>query len=274
MIQAESLAEKALELNSRLAEGHLILGHVFLAYHWDWKGAEEAYRKALELDPSSAMGYFAYSFLATIMGKPSEGLSYAETAKRLDPIGTATNLRLAFSLADNNRYDEAESVLLDFLEFDPGNQNTYWGLGLLYTLTEQYEKAISNFQKQISLMAGQNVSDEVAQIAIAYALSGRREDAKRYLGQLVRYAKQHYVSPAIFAHVHAAIGDTETAFRLLDEAFQQKDHRAVFICLSNWFPKGFPAYDSFRSDPRFEQLLRKLNLPEEAIQKHLALPSC
>ena len=151
------------------------------------------------------------------------------------------------------RYDEALGECRRALEMDPNLGFAHWLLGLTYIYKGSYEPAILALQKSIPLSG--DSPDERASLAHAYALSGRRAEARKILEELKQQAKSKYISPGTIADVYGALGDKDQAFALLDKAYEERDNMVILL-------KVEPIFDPLRSDPRFANLLRRVGFPE------------
>ena len=249
---AEAAVEKALELDNSLAEAHVNYGQI-LAYHrWDWEKAEKEFKVALELNPGSADVLTPYSWYLFNLKRYEEAFVYAEKALEIDPLRIGTVQAIGANLSELGRFEESEEHLLNSLEINPTVSLFYWELALMYIKWEQFEKALDTLDKQIGLMEGENISDEIAMKAYACARWGKQEEALKYLDKLISYAEQNYVSPTIFAVVYGALGELDKAFEWLEIAYDQRDSRLSYA-LVFW-------YDPIRSDPRFKEIIKKMGL--------------
>jgi len=252
LIKAEAAVEKALELDDSLAEAHSEYGGILAYFRWDWLKAEREFKLALELNPGSARALTVYGKFLFHMRRYEEAYIHAEKALKIDPLRIDTAQLLGAIMADLGQFEESEEHLLNCLEINPTAMIFYWELALTYIRSEQFEKALDALNKQIELMEGENISDEIAMMAFANARWGKKEEAAEYLKQLISYSEQNYVSPTIFSVVYGALGDLNEAFKWLEVAYDQKDFRFSYV-LGFW-------YDSMRSDPRYQEILRKIGL--------------
>jgi len=252
LIKAEAAVEKALELDDSLAEAHSEYGGILAYFRWDWLKAEREFKLALELNPGSARALTVYGRFLFNMRRYEEAYIHAEKAMKIDPLRIDTAQLLGAIMADLGQFEESEEHLLNCLEINPTAMIFYWELALTYIRSEQFEKALDALNKQIELMEGENISDEIAMMAFANARWGKKEEATEYLKQLISYSEQNYVSPTIFSVVYGALGDLNEAFKWLEVAYDQKDFRFSYV-LGFW-------YDPMRSDPRYQEILRKIGL--------------
>lgn len=244
--EAKVLATKALEIDDTIAEAHSPLAYIRCHYDWDWSGAERQYQRAIELDPNYATAYQSYSSYLQAMGRHEEAISAAKRALELDPVSLSMSNTLAMRLALARQYDQAIEQAHKTLDMEPNSPVAYFSLGLSYLQKGMHDKAIAAFQKRINL--GGEGPDPLAGLGYAYAVSSRRAEALEILDKLKKYA-----SPVSMALVFVGLGDKEQAFAWLEKAYKERDRSMVGL-------KIFPLMDSLRSDPRFEDLLRRVGL--------------
>ncbi len=253
MPKAEELASKALELDCTLAEALTIRASVKRAYYWDWAGAERDYKQALELDPSSSLTHAMYAFWMTVMGRHEEAISLARRALQLDPSSLNQRSQLAAAFRHARRYDEAEEQYQRILEIDPTYRAAYFALASVYEATGSYQEAVAARQKWLAL--GGRSEEDIAGLLDAYATSGKDGYWRWLLDNVTEYAQQEYVSPITFANLHAQLGEEDQAFEWLEKAYEERQGWLIFL-------KSEPLFDPLRDDPRFTDLLRRMNLME------------
>jgi eukaryotic-like serine/threonine-protein kinase len=247
--RAKAAAEKALALDEMVARAHVWLGLIELD-EWNWFGAEKEFKRALELNPNGAGPHALYTFYLTAMGQHNEALVEIKRAEELDPLQVRPKFREGTILYNARRYDEAIKQLQFTLELQPGFSPAHFLLGTSYAMKGMYAEAINEYQKET---VNQGETTEVqAYLGYAYAMSGQREQAVAILNKLK--TTKDYVSPAELAILYAGLGDKDGAFRSLETAYVAHDLQMQYL-------KVDPHYDSLRSDPRFQDLLRRVGLP-------------
>jgi TolB-like protein/Tfp pilus assembly protein PilF len=251
MPRSGAAARKAVELDAGLADGYTALGSYLHDYEWNWREAEGAYQRALELNPSHAEAQHFYAMLQAYMGRFDEAVAATRRARRIDPLSLPLNAGVAVVLYLSRRYDDAIAESKHALEMDPNFPLAYVVLGSAYVEKRMYADAID------VLMKGKNVSggmpDFEALIGYAYARLGRRAEAATHLDVLRQRARREYVPPFILATVHMGLGERDQALAELERAY---DDRSWFVPMLN----VNPLFDSLRADPRFAALMRRLNL--------------
>ena len=251
--KGKAAALKALELDDTLAEPHVSLAHFKYYYDRDWVAAEHEYKRAIELNPNYAIAYQWYAIYLMSTGRSDEALTRIRRAQELDPLSLPINMTLGWVLLNARQYDQSVEQLSKTLEMDPNFVLAHHRLGLVYEQQGKYDKAIAEFRQVLNLTGGKPLG--LGALAHAYAMSGKRAEAQKTLTELAELSKQRYVSDAMIAMVYAALGDKDQALALLEKADKARD--ALMARL-----KVDPRFDSLRSDPRFADLERRLNLPQ------------
>lgn len=250
--RAEWAALKAVELDDTLAEAHDALAEEKL--YRDWTGAEKEFKRALELDPNSVDANRIYAFYLVYSGRSDEALVYAKRAEELDsrnPSGLRpANLPYMYFLA--RKYDTAIEGYLRALEKNPNNAQFHFFLGEAYVAKGMHREGVAELQKAVALDNAPERWDRYPVLAYAYAVSGNRDEALKILNEQKQQAKQSYISPYNFAIIYTGLGDTDRAFEYLNRAYDER------VYVMNQFP-GRPMFDSLRSDPRYKELLRRMN---------------
>ena len=243
---ARAAALKALVLDERLAGAHLSLARIKQHYDWDWAGAEAESRRALELDPGSLDVHTDYGYLLMHLGRLDEAIREGEIAVQLDPVSPATHSALGRFLYRAHRYEEALPRLLRAVELEPRSLEANVRLGDLYVQLGRYTEAIAAYERAREV--DPNGRGFQASIARVYALMGRRREARQMVSGLK-------ANPYLVAAVYAALGDKDEAFRVLEKGVEE--HQFITPL------KVEPPLESLHSDPRWEALLRRMNLPAE-----------
>jgi TolB-like protein len=252
--KAKAAAEKALEIDRDLAEAHASLAMVKFTYEWDWAGAEKGFEQAIDLSPSYPTAHHWYALLLASLGRLDQALTEIRRAQQLDPFSAAMKSAEAWRVhAAARRYDLALEELRKAIELDPKNFLPHNRLGLVYVLTGRHAEGIAELQR--ALPQREFSPHFLADLGSAYALAGRKAEARNVLKTLTERSRQTYVSPYRLALIHAPLGEKETAIKLLQQAFEQRDIGILQL-------KVEPRLDPLRDDPRFRDLLRRMNLPQ------------
>ena len=248
--QSMAAAKRAIEIDSQLAEAHTSLATNLADYEWDWAGGEREFQTALRLNPNSSLTHSYYAHFLRQQGKIEEAIREARRGVALDPVSPQGTFLLAQSLYEARRYDEAISQLRKALDLEPRFWPAHLYLGKTLAEQGQYQEAL------VELRKAQNFTAEpYATIGYVYGRMGRAADARKVIADLQEQLKKGYVAPTDFAKVYIGLGDKEQAFAWLEKGYQQHDFWLTFL-------KGDPIFDSLRSDPRFQDLLRRVGPPQ------------
>ena len=250
--RAKEAALKALELYPSLAAARAALATAKFYYDWDWPGAENEFKRALELDPDSADARQAYGFFLAAMGRFAEAEKEAVTARDLEPLSIERQIGVGDIYRLQRRTDDAMAAYEKALEMDPNSGLANWAMGLSLAGKLMYPEAIAAFQKSIPLSG--DSPDESLELARAYALSGRKEEAVRIVNEIKASMSRRYVSPTIIGSVYADLGNKDQAFYWFERAIEERDFVLVALQVE-------PIVDRVRSDPRFATLIRRVGLP-------------
>jgi TolB-like protein/DNA-binding winged helix-turn-helix (wHTH) protein/Tfp pilus assembly protein PilF len=251
--QAKAAAIKALAIDDSLGEAHSALAHVIELHDWDWQGAEKEYRRALELNPNDALAYDWYGEYLQAMGRNEEGLAQVRRAMRLDPLNAHFAGDLGYHLYTARQYDEAIRAFQKTLELEPDEGQAHLGLGWVYVEKKMYGKALAELEKVSNLWSRNDVS--VASLGQVLACSGRKQEARRLLEELEARSKRHYTSPYLIALVRMRLGERDLAIASLEQGYTNRDQWMMFL-------KADPRWDDLRSDLRFQDLIRRVGLPQ------------
>jgi TolB-like protein/DNA-binding winged helix-turn-helix (wHTH) protein/Flp pilus assembly protein TadD len=247
--KAEAAARKALQIDASLADGHLALARVIQLYDWDWSAVEKEYRRALELNPNDALGHAFFAEYLQEMGRNEEALVEYRRAAALNPLvsGMAADVGMTFYTA--RQYDAAIQEFRKVLDLDPNYVDTYLGLGWVYQQKKMYPEAIAELQKAVSLSNRHEVP--LASLGQVLGESGKRQEALKILEELKRRSQQRYISPCLPALVQIGLGERDQAIALLEQCYNNRDQWILFL-------KVDPHMDDLRTDPRFQELLKKV----------------
>ncbi len=249
--KAKGAAKKALEIDDRLAEAHTSLGVVYFWFDWDWPAAEGKFRRAIEINPNFALAHLYYGNYLLVMGRVDASIAETRRALELEPLSIEINLTIGLHLVNLRRPDEAINRLRETLELD---QNHWWalvGLGQAYMQQGNFPEALVKMNK--ASLIENDITDPLAYLGYAYAVSGRKEEARKVIDELKLRSKRSYVNPYFIAMVYAGLDEKDQAFALLEKAC--KDRNSLVLNLN-----VDPEFDNLRSDPRFADLLRRVGL--------------
>jgi TolB-like protein/Flp pilus assembly protein TadD len=251
---AKTAALKAIELDNALAEPHASLAFIAETHEWDWATAEREYKRALELNPGDAQAHNWYAGYLTYTGRFDDGTSEARRARDLDPLSLPINNALAGRLLAGGHYDEALQQVQETLELDGHFAPAHQSLGWVYLHTGRQDEAIREFQNALKL-SGTDDTDLQLDLGFAYAVSGKRDEARRILARMEKLHEQGIVPSGSVAILHGALGESNEAFAWLEKAYEERDPQLTYI-------KAGRRFEPLRKDPRFKQLVRRVGLPD------------
>ncbi len=251
--RAKTAARKALEIDDALGEAHTSLALIRFFFDWDWFGAEEEFQRAIKLNPSHAMAHTAYAFCLIAMGRLEEARREVRRAQELDPL----SLLVAVALADYyycvGDYDKATGQARKMLEMDPNFWPGHSALGWAYEHKAMHEEALAELQKAADLSGG-NIRT-MAGLGYAQAISGRKGEAMKVLDKLKELAKLGQVTSSYISMVYIGLGENNLAFEWLGRAYEERAPWLIWLKVDGVF-------DPLRSDPRFQDLLHRMNFPD------------
>jgi serine/threonine-protein kinase len=245
----KELALKALSIDKSLAEAYTFIGDAEFT-DWNWKAAEENFKRAIELDPNYVTGHAYYAFYLLLMKRHDEALSEGQRALELDPFSMIANYILTSIFWYTQQYDRAIAQAREILSIDPNSGMAYFYIGQSYLAKKMYAEAIAQYQKAIELGEFSSLST----LAAAYVLSGNVMKAREVLAD----PRTRNLSSSLLGVIYAALGEKDHALELLVKAYEERELQLLVIYAS---PKRFlPALDSLLADPRFQALMKKAGL--------------
>ena len=250
--KAKAAALRAIELDENLAAAHEALALVRWAIEWDWDGARESFRRAIELNPNSAFAQGNYAWLLLTMGHREEALVRMKKAVVLDPFNPLVHGWHAVFLYCQRRYDEAVSAAREALRFQEDHPIATSALWYAYDKKGMEKEAFEAAKAGVRVM----YNDPRIQAAIdeGYARGGYAEAMKRGAEALIARIPEGFALPSDTASFYALAGEKEKAIEWLEKALDPHDPFMPYIGVT-------PYFDDLRPDPRFQELLRKMRLP-------------
>jgi len=251
---AKQAVHKALDLDDGNCEAHVVLARISGQYDWDWRTAEKEYRRALELCPNNAGAHLEYGVYTAVNGRIAESRVEIGKGRELDAIQSEPFVGESVINYHTRNYEALIEIGRAFVAKNPNDWLAHNWLGVGYQGSGQTRQAISEYQKAVELSQGD--SDPTAALAHAYAAIGKKEEAQKILREWLRQSKTSYVSPYMIAAVYAGLGAKDKAFEYLEKAYQERSPDL------SYFLRADLRIDSLRSDPRFQDLLRRINFPQ------------
>ena len=249
--KAKAAAAKALELDDTLAEVHYALAFVGWI-EWDWEGTWTAFRRAIELKPNYASARAYYSNFLHIMRRPEEAMAQIEQALKLDPFNPLFKALYAMDLMYARRYDEAIELLRNTLQTAPNDLVSLSSLRTAYHLKQMYEEALEIWKTSYS---AKNDHEAVDALTHGYAEAGYSGALRRAAETLIARSHTTYVTSWQIGTLFTRAGENDKALEWLEKAYEEHDSNMPYLSVD-------PIFDDLRDDPRFQDLLRKMNLLE------------
>jgi TolB-like protein/Flp pilus assembly protein TadD len=247
-LRAKSAASEALRVDDRLAEAHTSLALVKEHYDWDWAGAEQEFRRAIELNPNSVAAHHWYGDYLLKMGRFEEAGRELRRAQELEPMSLLINTTLGKLYYFTRQYDEAIKQLRKTLDMDSNYVPAQRALEAAYAQAGMYKEAVAERQRVMTLAGNPELAASIGQ---DYAVSGYKGVLESWLEGLKELSKRGYVPAYTLAQGYAQLGDRQQAIQWLQRAHEERDSRLVFL-------KVDPVFDPMRSEPKFRELMHRL----------------
>jgi TolB-like protein/predicted Ser/Thr protein kinase len=248
--KAKEAAQRALELDDTLPEVHYLWAGLKTWMDWDWEGGEQAYKRALELKPNFAEALAYYSNLLCYRGRMDEALEMAERAMRLDPINSVV-LGISNSVYEYlRRYDDIIEIYQTAIQTSPNDYVVLNGLCYAYYKKGMYEESLEYAK---AFFTGLGFTEIVEAMAQGYEEDGYSGAMRSAAETMAAFAKQTYISPYIIAGMYVFAEDKDNTMEWLEKAYEMRDPNMPYV--SN------PYFDFLDDDPRYQDLLRRMNLP-------------
>jgi serine/threonine-protein kinase len=248
--KADSAALKALELDDTLAEAHTALA-VARLYSWKWLDAEREFKRALELNPNYAPAHSWYAIYLASRGRLGEAIARIYRAREIDPLSPHINQNVGWILHFARQYDEEIEQYERALDLDANFLFARLRLADAYVEKQRFNEAIGEYERAIGI-SNRNPAT-LGGLGHAYAVAGKRSEARRVLGELLALRERRYVNPFSIALVLLGLGEKDRAMEWLEKAYQERSYAMVFLKVSREF-------DPLRSAPRFQDLLRRVGM--------------
>ena len=251
MPMAEQAAEKALALDNSLAEAHVSLAYIRLAYDWKRQEAEQQFREALDLNPGSATGHEWYALYLAATDQMDKATIEVQKAQELDPLSMSMNMAAAQVFLYAGQYDRVLDQSQRALDLDPNFFLAYYFRGRAYERKGMLLQAIAEFRKATALFPG-NLTLMMA-LGAAYALSGDKTQAQSYMATLENLSRERYVPAVYMVGIAAGLDDRNGAFRWLNQAVEDRCDYVIYL-------DHEPGLENLRADPRFHEFVHHIGL--------------
>jgi tetratricopeptide (TPR) repeat protein len=251
--EAKAAAQKALELDDQLAEAHASLAAIRF-YHLEWEGVESEFQRAIALNPGYATAIHWYALTLAATGRRQESITEIKIARDIDPRSLIINANVGwcyYLAGDPDHAIEAEKTTL---RLDPGFVVAHGYLGQAYLQKKMYYQAIAEFRNTVSLSPSD--MSRKAELAYAYAQSGKTEQAREILQEFLLAPSGTYISPYAWAMLYAGMNRKHDAIEWLEKGYEERNARMVNLAVH-------PMFAFFRGDAGFEKLLAQMNVPPQ-----------
>jgi len=247
--KAKAAAAKALQLDDGLGEAHASLALCLKSFDWNWKAAEAELLQAIKISPSYATAHQWHAWNLIILGRRNEGISELKKAEVLDPLSLIISADVADALTIAHRYEESMQQSRKTVEMDPSFAMAHYQLGQALVQVHKYDAAVRELQQAIQLSRGNPLC--TSQLGFVYAFFGRQKEALKILDDLKNASNHRPAYAAGIALVYVGLDEKDQAFAWLEKAYAERFNPSILVR---------PAFDALRSDPRFQDLLRRLGL--------------
>jgi len=249
--KAQFAAERALQLDSNLSAAHTALAGVKTDRDWDWKGAEEEYRRAIAMNPSDSTAHHWYGLHLARLGRGQQGLTELERALSLDPLSLIIATDVAETYYLMRKPDEAMTRINQVLALNPDFAQAHMVKGKILEELHRYHEAEDEFVESGRLFGGGSSLDALRGHVLA--LAGEREQSLKIAQDLEAASEQRYISGVHIAQIYCALRQTDTAMQWLDRAYKRRDTGINMLGTD-------PLFDGCRADSRFQELLKQIKL--------------
>ncbi len=251
--KAKKYVNRALELDETLAEAHVSLA-VNYAQEWDWSSAGKEFERAIKLNPNYETAHHWYAVHLISTGWPERGIAEMKKARELAPLSLRIQVDLGRQFYFARQYDQAIEQYRETLALEPNFASAHSLLGLVYLQNGLNKQALLELKKGMSLRKG----DLSVWLGYAYAVAGDTDEALKMRNKWQERWDERHDGAANIALIYAGLGDNDAAFEWLEKAYDQRDSMLTLL-------RVYPYWDTLRADPRFNNLLHRLGLPETKI---------
>jgi tetratricopeptide (TPR) repeat protein len=243
---------KALDLDPNLSSAHLSLGHIEFNYEWNWKKGREEFQKAIELNPSNSLAYLLNGMTLASKGNKEEALNSFRKLNELDPgYSPATIFPIGIAYYWMRDYDGALNYFQKTLEMDKEVPSPNFWMGLTYLEKKDYPRAMEVLQRAADITHDAPVA--LMGLGIGYARQGNIKKSEMILSQLLDQTRKTYIPEFYLACLYANMGRKDEAFDWLNKGFEARASGMPIL-------RAVPLVDALRSDPRFKEMLVRMNL--------------
>jgi TolB-like protein/DNA-binding winged helix-turn-helix (wHTH) protein/Tfp pilus assembly protein PilF len=248
--KAKKAAQKAIQIDDDLAEGHRSLGTAIFFFDWNWAEAENQFFRALELDPNSSMAQFGYADFLAKMGRREEALAKIKRAREIEPDSAFLTAFEAWFLPEPDAALERVKFAIDL---EPDFYFAHMIAGGVYRKKKMHPESIAEYRLAKQLSPDQTLSDAIGLVPTLIQ-TGKPDEARAILDEMLRLSNSRFVPPYNIALVYNALGEKDQALAWLEKGYQQRDSRMTFLKTGGW--------NNLSGDPRFAALMERMHFPE------------
>ncbi len=251
---------RALEIGGNLEETHIAVGRFRFLYEWDWEETEREYKRAIELKPSNADAHQQYGLFLVSKGRFEEAIVEGRRSVELDPLSLLVNFHVGWIYWLAGRWDDAFRQVQRLIEIAPNFYPAYWVMGATYMMRGEYEEAIEAYQKSLSVGGGYQV---LSSLGHSYGLLGKRDEALGVINQLLELRERFHVTAFNISVAYGGLRENDKALEWLEKAYQERNGELVYIKVQAEMGTEGLWGKEFRTDPRFQDLLRRIGIMSE-----------
>jgi TolB-like protein/Tfp pilus assembly protein PilF/predicted Ser/Thr protein kinase len=251
-LKVREFLERAVAIDSEIAEAHVLAGTRAMYYDRDWDAADRSFRRALALNPGNAMGHATYAWFCTFMGRFDEAVAGIRRAMDLDPLMPMFGAFCVGILAEARRFDEAIAEFHKAIELDPHSGLAYFHVGTAYLGKRLWDKARAAFERSLELTMFSGWAEGM--LGFVLVEEGRKDAAEQILQAMLDKRRQTYLSPVCIAALCWKLGKIDQALEYFDRALDERDTLVPLLNI-------YPFLDDLHREPRFQAFLERLRFP-------------
>ena len=254
MLKAKEMALTALKLDDSLPDAHTSLAFVEMHYEWKFREAEQEFKRAIDLDPNYSIAHHWYAYDLVAMGRMDEAVAEVMLARQIDPLSAIINTDAAEILYFARRYDKALQQARATVEMDPNFAHAHRVLERIYGEKHMFPEAIAEGQRAVAL-AGEDAW-MLVELANTYALAGKKKEVQNCARRAAKVSPGG-VLPQVggTAEMYVALGEVDRALKVMETAYRRRNGGLILLGHD-------PRFDGLKSNPRFQQLLQRIGLPQ------------
>ena len=253
--KAKDAAINALEFDPSLSEAFATLAYIKLIYEWDWYGAVKDFERAIELNPYYGTAHQWYANVLTVLNQHDKAIAEAKLAQQIDPLSPIINRNVGRRLYFAHQYEQAIEASLNALSIKPDFFPALWTLSLSYLQNKNYSKAIQEMQRAVKY-SGDDLFVK-ALLGYVYGTAGEQGEAQVILNELNETSKYQKIPGIAFAVIYIGLGENDNAMNWLEKAYEERSNHLIYL-------NSNPIFDPIRSEPRFIELVKKMNFPNSS----------